>query len=56
MKTLKVFKDINLEIEEGKVTTIIGPNGCGKSTLLKTMGRIIKSSSGAAHLRGENIY
>jgi len=54
-ENFKVFKDIDLEIEEGKVTTIIGPNGCGKSTLLKTMGRIIKSSSGAVYLRGENI-
>jgi len=40
-ENFRVFKDIDLEIEEGKITTIIGPNGCGKSTLLKTMGRII---------------
>ncbi|MGR5941928.1 ATP-binding cassette domain-containing protein [Bacillus pacificus] len=39
---LTVFRDLNVEIQEGKVTTIIGPNGCGKSTLLKTMGRILK--------------
>lgn len=32
---LTVFRDLNVEIQEGKVTTIIGPNGCGKSTLLK---------------------
>lgn len=50
-----VFKDINLKVEEGKITTIIGPNGCGKSTLLKTMGRIIKPSRGEVYLRGENI-
>lgn len=50
-----VFKDIDLKIEEGKITTIIGPNGCGKSTLLKTMGRIIKPSNGQIYLKGENI-
>ncbi|HBT72282.1 MAG TPA: ABC transporter ATP-binding protein, partial [Lysinibacillus sp.] len=37
---VRVFEGLNLTIEEGKVTTIIGPNGCGKSTLLKTIGRI----------------
>ena len=51
----RVFKDIDLEIEEGKITTIIGPNGCGKSTLLKTMGRIIKPNSGTVYLRNENM-
>jgi iron complex transport system ATP-binding protein len=51
----KVFSDINLEIEEGKITTIIGPNGCGKSTLLKTMGRIIKPNRGVVYLKKENL-
>ncbi|QLY78245.1 ABC transporter ATP-binding protein [Clostridium intestinale] len=54
-ENFRVFKDIDLEIEEGKITTIIGPNGCGKSTLLKTMGRIIKPSSGNVYLKNENI-
>nr|HPI26759.1 ATP-binding cassette domain-containing protein [Candidatus Cloacimonadota bacterium] len=35
-----VLKDINLEIEEKKVTAIIGPSGCGKSTLLRTFNRM----------------
>ncbi|MBR1582122.1 MAG: ATP-binding cassette domain-containing protein, partial [Bacilli bacterium] len=30
-----VFNDFNLEIEENKITAILGPNGCGKTTLLK---------------------
>jgi iron complex transport system ATP-binding protein len=51
----RVFSDINLEIEEGKITTIIGPNGCGKSTLLKTMGRIIKPNLGVVYLKNENL-
>lgn len=31
----KALKDVNLEIEEHKITAFIGPSGCGKSTLLK---------------------
>lgn len=41
-----VFRDLNFEVKEGEVTTIIGPNGCGKSTLLKTIGRILKQKNG----------
>ncbi len=33
---LPVFRDIDLEIPSGKITTLIGANGSGKSTLLKT--------------------
>lgn len=40
---LTVFRDLNVEIQEGKVTTIIGPNGCGKSTLLKNNGKNFKA-------------
>lgn len=50
-----VFRDLNIEIKKGKVTTIIGPNGCGKSTLLKTMGRILKQKSGKVYLQGQDL-
>ncbi len=32
--------NVNLEIEEHKITSFIGPSGCGKSTLLKSMNRM----------------
>lgn len=51
-----MFRDLNVEIQEGKVTTIIGPNGCGKSTLLKTMGRILKQKSGKVYLQGQDLH
>lgn len=34
------LKEINLPIEENKITALIGPSGCGKSTLLRAMNRI----------------
>lgn len=36
--SLEVLKDINLELNEGEVTVILGKNGSGKSTLLKIIG------------------
>lgn len=55
------LNDIDLDIEENKVTAIIGPSGCGKSSLLRCLNRMndtIKSASieGKVWLDGKNIY
>ncbi|MFJ5624520.1 ABC transporter ATP-binding protein [Peribacillus loiseleuriae] len=50
-----IVKNLNIEIPDKKITTIIGSNGCGKSTLLKAITRIISHQSGAVVLDGENI-
>ncbi len=34
------LKNVNMEIEEKKITAFIGPSGCGKSTYLKTLNRM----------------
>ena len=36
-----VLNYVNLNVPEGKVTVIAGPNGCGKSTLLKAVAGIL---------------
>ncbi len=38
--TFQALHDVNLEIEEKVVTSLIGPSGCGKSTLLRCFNRI----------------
>ncbi|WP_044640291.1 ABC transporter ATP-binding protein [Risungbinella massiliensis] len=50
-----IVKDLNIQIPDKKITTIIGSNGCGKSTLLKAITRIISYRSGAVILDGKNI-
>lgn len=51
-----IINSLNVEIPEGKITTIIGPNGCGKSTLLKTISRILKPKMGIVYLDGKSIH
>ena len=55
------LKDVNLEIEENKITAFIGPSGCGKSTFLKTLNRMNDLVEGCriegeVLLDGEDIY
>ena len=57
----KALKNINLEIEENKITAFIGPSGCGKSTFLKTLNRMNDlvenvKIDGKVELDGQNIF
>jgi len=56
-----ILKDVNIDIPDKKVTSIIGPSGCGKTTLLKTFNRLLDNSddvkiTGKVLVDGENIY
>lgn len=51
-----VVRDLSLDVVDGEVTTIIGPNGCGKSTLLRTMARLLKPTRGRVLLDGEPVH
>ncbi len=57
----KALKNINIELENKKVTAIIGPSGCGKSTLLRCLNRMNDTIpsvrvEGKVWLDGFNIY
>lgn len=43
---------LNLEVEEGKITGLLGPNGSGKTTFLKIAAGILKQSSGEILING----
>ena len=49
---LPVFENLNIEIEEGSFTAIIGPNGCGKSTLAKHFNAVLLPSGGKVWISG----
>ena len=51
-----IINNLDVEIPDGKVTSIIGPNGCGKSTLLKALSRLLTIKNGEIQLDGQNIH
>ena len=51
----EVISNLNLEINRGSVTAIIGANGAGKTSLLKALARKIPASKGAVLLDGVSI-
>lgn len=51
----KILKGIDLEIPDGKMTVITGPNGGGKTSLAKIIAGLEVPNSGEILLDGENI-
>jgi len=51
-----IVDDLNLNINKGEITTIIGANGCGKSTILKTLARVHQANFGVIYLDGKMIH
>ena len=51
----EVLKNINLNIAEGQIVGLFGPNWSGKTTLLKTIAGLLKEYSGEITIGGENI-
>jgi len=50
------IEDVDLVIEDRRITGLVGPNGAGKSTLLRAMARILKPSRGVVLLDGEVLH
>jgi phosphate transport system ATP-binding protein len=56
----QALKNVELDIEERRVTAFIGPSGCGKSTLLRTLNRMYslypgQRATGEIIFNGQNI-
>lgn len=53
--TVRVLKDVCLQVEEGDYLAIMGPSGSGKSTLMNIIGCLDIQSSGEYLLDGEDL-
>ncbi len=50
-----VVDGLDLDIPDGQVTVIVGPNACGKSTTLRALGRLMRPRGGAVLLDGQEL-
>ena len=50
-----VLRDVSLTVQPGTVVAVLGPNGAGKTTLLRVASGLLKPSTGAVLLNGEDV-
>jgi len=53
--TVRVLKDLNLNIHEGEFLVLLGSSGCGKSTLLNCIAGLLEVSDGQIFIKGKNV-
>jgi branched-chain amino acid transport system ATP-binding protein len=52
---LQVLWDVDLEVKDGEIVTVLGANGAGKSTILRNVSRLVKPTSGSITLDGQEL-
>ncbi len=52
---LEVFRDVNLEVGDREIVSVVGPSGCGKTTLLRCIDGLIPPSSGVVQVGGAQV-
>lgn len=54
-KDAPILEGLSLDVLEGELTVIVGPNACGKSTLLRCLARVLGARSGVVELDGVEL-
>ena len=52
-KGTTIIEDLNLKIEDGSFTVLVGPAGCGKSTTLRMIAGLEKETEGEIYIDGK---
>lgn len=51
----QALRDVNLEVNEGKIVALLGPNAAGKTTLLSTISGMVPYRKGSITFQGQDI-
>jgi branched-chain amino acid transport system ATP-binding protein len=52
---LQVLWDVDLEVREGEIVTVLGANGSGKSTILRNVSRLVRPGAGKLEFDGADL-
>ncbi len=51
-----IFDGVNIDIDRGKITAIMGPSGTGKTTLLRLIGGQLRPDRGTIEVDGQDVH
>jgi len=52
---LQVLWDVDLDVKDGEIVTVLGANGAGKSTILRNVSRLVRPNAGSITLDGAEL-
>ncbi|GEJ56402.1 ABC transporter ATP-binding protein [Anaeromyxobacter diazotrophicus] len=52
---LRVLWDVDLEVRQGEIVTVVGANGAGKSTTLRNVSRLVRPAAGQLLFQGQEL-
>ncbi len=52
---MQVLWDVDLDVSDGEIVTVLGSNGAGKTTILRNVSRLVRPSSGTITLDGVEL-
>lgn len=53
---MRILEDINIEVNEGELVSIVGPSGSGKSTIFNIIAKLISEDDGNIKINGDVSY
>lgn len=54
--TRRVISDVDIEMEEGEILSLLGPSGCGKTTILRMIAGLITPDGGSIRIADRILY
>lgn len=54
--SLRVLKEVNLEVQKGQIVSIVGASGAGKSTLLHILGTLDSADGGELYINDTAVH
>jgi branched-chain amino acid transport system ATP-binding protein len=54
-KDVQALRDVSLQVAEGKIVALLGPNAAGKSTLIRTISGLLRARTGKITFDGKEI-
>ena len=52
---VEVFRDVDLDVNEGEMCILLGPSGCGKTTLLRAISGLVAPDAGRLSIGGTDV-
>jgi taurine transport system ATP-binding protein len=53
--SVQALKNVNLDIAEGQILSVLGPSGCGKTTLLNIIAGFLAPTEGGIEIEGQRV-